>query len=73
VVGWSDTKGDTNFHAFLWTRGTGMQDLGTVGTDVNSLAIGINDNGVVVGASLDVNFNPRAFVSVGQSLGTVKK
>lgn len=68
VVGWSDTKGDTNFHAFLWTKGTGMQDLGTVGTDVNSLAIGINDSGVVVGASIDVNFNPRAFVSVGQSL-----
>ncbi|HTX34293.1 MAG TPA: hypothetical protein VME43_04700 [Bryobacteraceae bacterium] len=68
VVGWSDLKGDANFHAFLWTKGTGMQDLGTVGSDVNSLAIGINDAGDVVGASLDANFNPRAFLRVGQNL-----
>jgi len=68
VVGWSDLKGDANFHAFLWTKGKGMQDLGTVGSDVNSLAIGINDAGDVVGASLDANFNPRAFLRVGQSL-----
>ena len=28
VVGNSDLPGDTTFHAFLWTRKTGMQDLG---------------------------------------------
>jgi probable HAF family extracellular repeat protein len=39
-----------------------MQDLGTLQGDVNSLAIGINDAGDVVGASLDAMFNPRAFV-----------
>jgi probable HAF family extracellular repeat protein len=68
VVGYSDLAGDANFHAFLWTSETGMQDLGTVGTDVNSLAIGVNDAGDVVGASLDANFNPRAFLRVGQDL-----
>ena len=68
VIGYSDLAGDANFHAFLWTRQTGMQDLGTVGTDVDSIAIGINDAGDVVGASIDANFNPRAFLRVGQSL-----
>lgn len=68
VIGWSDLAGDASFHAFLWTRETGMQDLGTVGSDVNSLAIGINDLGEVVGVSLDANFNPRAFLRVGQQL-----
>ena len=28
VVGNSDLKGDKTFHAFLWTKATGMQDLG---------------------------------------------
>ncbi len=62
VVGFSDLRGNANFHAFLWTSGTGMQDLGTLSGDVNSLAIAVNDAGVVVGGSLDASFNPRAFV-----------
>jgi probable HAF family extracellular repeat protein len=62
VVGNSDLSGDTTFHAFLWTRKTGMQDLGTIFGDVASLSISINDGGSVVGASLDANFNPRAFL-----------
>jgi probable HAF family extracellular repeat protein len=62
VVGNSDLPGDTTFHAFLWTRRTGMQDLGTLSGDVASLSISINDGGSVVGASLDANFNPRAFL-----------
>src|SRR3984885_13683610 len=62
VGGNSDLPGDTTFHAFLWTRRTGMQDLGTLSGDVASLSISINDGGSVVGASLDANFNPRAFV-----------
>jgi len=61
VVGNSDLAGDTNFHGFLWTQATGMQDLGTLSGDVNSLAIGINDAGDLVGVSLDAKFNPRAF------------
>jgi probable HAF family extracellular repeat protein len=62
VVGSSDLSGDTTFHAFLWTRKTGMQDLGTLSGDVASNGISINDGGSVVGVSLDPNFNPRAFL-----------
>lgn len=62
VVGNSDLPGDTTFHAFLWTRRTGMQDLGTLSGDVASLSISINDAGTVVGASLDAKFNLRAFL-----------
>jgi probable HAF family extracellular repeat protein len=62
VVGNSDLPGDTTFHAFLWARRTGMQDLGTLSGDVASASISINDAGSVVGASLDAKFNPRAFL-----------
>ena len=62
VVGNSDLPGDTTFHAFLWTRTTRMQDLGTLSGDVASLSISINDAGTIVGASLDASFNPRAFL-----------
>ena len=68
VIGSSDLQGDANFHAFLWTRETGMQDLGTVQGDVDSAAIGINDIGQIVGVSLDADFNPRAFLRQGQEL-----
>jgi probable HAF family extracellular repeat protein len=60
VVGHSDLPDNTTFHAFLWTRETGMQDLGTLPGDTYSLAIRVNDQGEVVGASLDANFNSRA-------------
>jgi len=62
VVGGSDLRGNANFHSFLWTRGTGMQDLGTLTGDVNSTALGINEAGDVVGVSLDAMFNPRAYL-----------
>ncbi len=62
VVGSSDLPGDKTFHAFLWSRSTGMQDLGTVKGDVGSAAIAINDAGDAVGASVDSEFNPRAFL-----------
>ncbi len=62
VVGGSDLAGDTTFHAFLWTRKTGMQDLGTLSGDLASNGISINEGGSVVGVSLDANFNPRAFL-----------
>lgn len=62
VVGSSDLRGDKAFHAFLWTKTTGMQDLGTVPGDVGSAAIAINDSGDVVGASVDQEFNPRAVI-----------
>ncbi len=62
VVGNSDLPGDTTFHAFLWTRKTGMRDLGTLSGDLASVSISINNGGAVVGASLDANFSPRAFL-----------
>lgn len=62
VVGTSDLAGDTTFHAFLWNRKTGMQDLGTLEGDFASAGLGINDRGEVVGASFDTNFHPRAFL-----------
>lgn len=58
IVGFSDLPGDVsggvltpNFHAFLWTREHGMQDLGTLPGDSLSEATGINDHGQIVGVS----------------------
>jgi probable HAF family extracellular repeat protein len=62
VVGNSDLSGDTTFHAFLWTKRAGMQDLGTLSGDGASLSISINDAGSVIGASIDASGNPRAFL-----------
>ena len=62
VVGASALPGNTNNHAFLWTKQTGMRPLGTLPGYDNSAAGGINDRGDVVGTSYDVNFNLRAFL-----------
>lgn len=66
VVGWvsrqpvaADSK-----RAFVWvpvTGATGVQDLGTVGTDVGSFANDINNAGHVVGASVAADDSTRAF------------
>ncbi len=60
VVGHSDLTGDTTFHAYVWTRETGMKDLETLPGDFASLALGINDKGEIVGASLSATFSERA-------------
>lgn len=62
VIGVSDLSGDTTYHAFIWTKASGMKDLGTLSGDVDSSAVGINDRGVVVGGSIDASGNPRAFI-----------
>jgi probable HAF family extracellular repeat protein len=72
VVGNSDLTGDNNqppppqpppFHTFLWTKDSGMQDLGTLPGDFYSGAFGINEQGQVVGGSCTRSFNLcRAFL-----------
>src|SRR5216683_7797292 len=47
VAGWSSTPGGID-HAFVWSNGTGMQDLGTL-TFNSSAAIGINALGQAAG------------------------
>jgi probable HAF family extracellular repeat protein len=52
VAGWSDAPGASRpTHAFLYTSGTGLIDLGTLG-GVGSEALGINESGNVAGAFL---------------------
>lgn len=58
VIGYSDTAQFTT-HAFRWSKGV-MQDLGTLG-DVDSLGLGGNDPGAVVGQTY-YNLN-HAFLS----------
>ena len=50
VVGLSYTATAFDQHAFLYSDGSGMIDLGTLGGS-NSYAYGINDSGQVVGQS----------------------
>jgi len=65
VVGVSDLAGDAVFHAFVWSQSTGMQDMGTLPGDTYSVALSINDAGVVGGVSINENFTTlRAFVVV---------
>ncbi|MCU1263086.1 MAG: hypothetical protein JWO80_5971 [Bryobacterales bacterium] len=57
VVGASPVPGNTANHAFIWTRGSGMRDLGTLTGLSSSAAAGINDRGEVVGTSYDASDN----------------
>ena len=65
VVGASDLAGDTVFHGFVWSQRTGMQDILPVHGDTYSVALAINDGGVVTGVSIDSTFtNLHALVVV---------
>jgi uncharacterized membrane protein len=70
VVGFACVGADTNpatcpEDTFLWTKETGMQDLGRF---PGAIATGppcchtINNNGVIVGLSVDASFNERAII-----------
>lgn len=62
VVGASNLTGDDTTHAFLWTSKDGIQDLGALGNDTLSEAIGNNDQGQAVGLSCDDQDNCRGFL-----------
>ncbi len=47
-------------HAFLWTEGAGMRDLGHLGGG-SSTALAINNNAMVVGTSTSIGGTSRAF------------
>ena len=51
----------TIYHAFFWDRDSGIRDLKTLPGDTFSWP-GLNDDGTVVGGSLDASNNPTAFV-----------
>jgi probable HAF family extracellular repeat protein len=66
VAGQSDLPGDNAFHPFLWTRQTGMRDLGVLPGDLVGASLGLNNLGDIVGASITTpgpsTGNPRAFL-----------
>jgi len=64
VVGNSSTGGNF-WHAFLWQRGRGMMDLGTLGKD--TYANDINDEGWVVGTSRIEGNNDRSHAFLWQA------
>ena len=51
VTGISALPGSLAHHAFLWTKTTGMRDLGTLPGDLVSAGLAINNRGEVVGVS----------------------
>ena len=61
VVGKADLPGSQTHHAFLWNNGM-MSDLGTVGSDPCSGALGINSRHQVVGFSSNCMVNLHAFL-----------
>lgn len=58
VAGWSytnsipnDSSGLPTFHPFLWEKGKGMKDLGTLGGTIAQAVNGMNESGEVVGST----------------------
>ncbi|HKO05962.1 MAG TPA: hypothetical protein VJW51_14490 [Candidatus Acidoferrales bacterium] len=71
VVGFANSLPDIDssgnleltFHAFVWTKATGMVDLKTLPGDAISEATGVNEAGQIVGVSYGAGFShPRAFI-----------
>lgn len=66
VTGSSQTAGGAQ-HAYLWTPGSGFQDLGTLGGS-KSIGQGINAAGMVVGWSRDSNETQHGFLFDGTGM-----
>lgn len=66
VAGQSDLPGNKAFHPFLWTKETGMIDLGVLPGDLVGAGLNMNNRGEIVGASVSApgpaSGNPRAFL-----------
>jgi probable HAF family extracellular repeat protein len=66
VTGQSVLPGNLTFHPFLWSRETGMLDLGVLPGDLVGAGLAMNNNNQVVGASVSApglaTGNPRAFL-----------
>jgi probable HAF family extracellular repeat protein len=63
AVGAAALPGNATSHAFFWSKQLRhMIDLGTVPGDVYSAGLAINDEGDVVGPSIDSDGNLRAYV-----------
>jgi probable HAF family extracellular repeat protein len=65
VVGGAQSSQDGMGHIFLWTKSTGMQDLGTfpgAAVTVAPCCNTINDSGQIVGFWIDSSGNSHAFV-----------
>jgi probable HAF family extracellular repeat protein len=59
----------TSTVAFIWSREKGMKGLGTLAGDLASFALGINDEGQVVGQSISADFSTfRAFLWLNGSM-----
>jgi probable HAF family extracellular repeat protein len=66
VAGQSVLAGNLTFHPFLWSRETGMLDLGVLPGDLVGAGLAMNNNNQVVGASVSApglaTGNPRAYL-----------
>jgi len=69
IVGYSDTTGGSATRAFLYTPGSGMIDLGTLGGAANSAAYGINNAGQIVGFSYPGPGGTQGFLYAGGDHG----
>jgi probable HAF family extracellular repeat protein len=69
AVGAAALPGNATSHAFLWSKKLRrMLDLGTVPGDTYSVGLDINNEGAVVGASLDSDGNPGALLFVNGAM-----
>jgi len=61
IVGANTDAADANFIAAAWNHSGSGKLLGTVGTDTGSIALGINNHGVVVGGSGSITLSGSAY------------